>query len=426
VKTDIFVRAHTVALARVKRERKRKRQSAADRWPQTALVFDTETTTDTEQALTFGSFRCCVLRGDEYRCVEEGLFSADDASSSARKVIDAYAEREYADLGLKSFPPKLRLRVLSRWAFIERYFWKTIKAGGLIVGFNLPFDLSRLAVEWHPSRNRGWSLVLSLRQSRKTGVWEANPHRPRIRVSAKDSHSAFISLAMPRKPEEWPDEGRFLDLHSLAFALFNESCSLDYLCERILHIPGKIDHEPSGKISDAEITYCRGDVRATLDALNGLKREFDRHPVSVRPDRVYSPASMAKAYLDVMGITPPRQKFQTTEEALGIAMQAYYGGRAECRVRRLEVPVVHTDFTSQYPSVNALLNNWPLLTAQRVTLEDVTDDVRASSNRSRWTTCFGVRRGCNCRSSHSFDRTTTSCRFAPSTTAKRRTSASTG
>jgi hypothetical protein len=55
----------------------------------------------------------------------------------------------------------------------------------------------------------------------------------------------------------------------------------------------------------------------------------------------------------------------------------YYGGRAECRVRRLEVPVVHTDFTSQYPTVNALLNNWPLLTAQSVTVEDVTDDVRA-------------------------------------------------
>ena len=61
---------------------------------------------------------------------------------------------------------------------------------------------------------------------------------------------------------------------------------------------------------------------------------------------------MAKAYLDVMAITPPRQKFQILDEILGIAMQAYYGGRAECRVRRLEVPIVHTDFTSQYPTVN--------------------------------------------------------------------------
>jgi hypothetical protein len=182
---------------------------------------------------------------------------------------------------------------------------------------------------------------------------------------------------MPQNPEEWPDEGRFLDLHSLAFGLFNEPCSLHDLCEQVLHVPGKIDHEPTGAISDAEITYCRGDVRATLNELNGLKREFDRHPVSVRPDRVYSPASMAKAYLDVMGITPPREKFRCSDETIGIAMQAYYGGRAECRVRRLEVPVVHTDFTSQYPTVNALLNNWRLLTAHSVTVEDVTDEVRA-------------------------------------------------
>ena len=86
MKTDIVLRAHTVAPARAKRERKRQRQRAVDRWPQTALVFDTETTTDTEQALTFGSFRCCVLRDDEYRCVEEGLVYADDASSSAHGI----------------------------------------------------------------------------------------------------------------------------------------------------------------------------------------------------------------------------------------------------------------------------------------------------------------------------------------------------
>jgi hypothetical protein len=344
------------------------------------LVFDTETTTDTAQTLTFGAFRCCVLRDDEYRCVEEGLFYADDASQQEKHVLDQYAGHEHADLGVKSFPPKLTIGVHSRAAFVEKYFWRIIKAGGLIVGFNLPFDLSRLAMEWHPSRQRGWSLVLSLRKSRKTDRWEPNPHRPRVRITAKDSHSAFLSLAMPHDPEEWPDEGRFLDLHTLAFALFNESCSLDRLCKDLLHIPGKIDHEPTGTVSPAEAAYCRGDVRATVDALNGLKRELDRHPVSVRPDRAYSPASMAKAYLDAMGITPPLQKFDVSDEMLGIAMQAYYGGRAECRVRRLEVPVVHTDFTSQYPTVNALLNNWPLLTAQSVTMEDVTQEVRALLN----------------------------------------------
>ena len=50
-------------------------------------------------------------------------------------------------------------------------------------------------------------------------------------------------------------------------------------------------------------------------------------------------------------------------------MQGYYGGRAECRIRRTPVPVVLTDFTSQYPTVNALLGNWEVLTAASIRFE---------------------------------------------------------
>jgi hypothetical protein len=62
--------------------------------------------------------------------------------------------------------------------------------------------------------------------------------------------------------------------------------------------------------------------------------------------------------------------------SLGIAMQTYYGGRAEVRIRKTHVPVVHTDFTSQYPTVNALLGNWDLLTAEKVRVEDCTNEIR--------------------------------------------------
>src|ERR1700722_10528984 len=65
--------------------------------------------------------------------------------------------------------------------------------------------------------------------------------------------------------------------------------------------------------------------------------------------RLYSPASIAKAYLKEMGIKQPKQHFGVSNKAVGIAMQSYYGGRAECRIRRTRVPVIHTDFTSQYP-----------------------------------------------------------------------------
>ena len=57
-------------------------------------------------------------------------------------------------------------------------------------------------------------------------------------------------------------------------------------------------------------------------------------------------------------------------------MAAYYGGRAECRIRRWPVPVVPVDLTSEYPSVDALLGIWDLLTAARLTTKDATKDVR--------------------------------------------------
>jgi hypothetical protein len=104
--------------------------------------------------------------------------------------------------------------------------------------------------------------------------------------------------------------------------------------------------------------------------------EFDRNPIKLCPDRAYSPASIAKAYLNELGIKQPKQKFKVSNKNLGIAMQSYYGGRAECRIRRMPVPVVHTDFTSQYPTVNALLGNWNVLKASKVRFEDCTGSAR--------------------------------------------------
>lgn len=56
-------------------------------------------------------------------------------------------------------------------------------------------------------------------------------------------------------------------------------------------------------------------------------------------------------------------------------MQAYYGGRAEIRIRHTPVPVVYTDFTSQYPTVNTLLKLWSVLIAERLKVRDATEDV---------------------------------------------------
>ena len=123
-----------------------------------------------------------------------------------------------------------------------------------------------------------------------------NRNKPRILITPIDSKKAFIRLANPWKPEEWKHEakGHFLDLRTLAWALFNRSVSLKFLCEMLKTEHQKFDHEPSGKVTPEEIDYARQDGRCTVDALNGLKEEFDKHPIGLKPYNAYSPASVAK------------------------------------------------------------------------------------------------------------------------------------
>src|SRR5262245_12857788 len=54
-------------------------QHAPERWPRGMLIFDTETTTDPTQRLTFAWYRYARWRDDgTLACVEEGIIYADD------------------------------------------------------------------------------------------------------------------------------------------------------------------------------------------------------------------------------------------------------------------------------------------------------------------------------------------------------------
>ena len=74
--------------------------------------------------------------------------------------------------------------------------------------------------------------------------------------------------------------------------------------------------------------------------------------MKLQASRAYSPATIGKAYLREMGVRSPAKRVDP--EILGYGMSAYYGGRAECRIRRTPVPVVYCDFLSMYPTVCAL------------------------------------------------------------------------
>jgi hypothetical protein len=381
--STIFLRAHTERSKNTKKRRAKNHQKPeSPTWADFALVFDCETTKDEKQSLTFGVYRLLRnVNGCYSEVREEGFFHADNASHREIRLLARYADRNTADT-VKDCPKRICVRTLQE--FVEKVFLPNALAGAVIVGFNLPFDIARIAVNARKARrlNEDWSFVMSRDIDPRSGKVRDNPFLPRIKITRKDGKFAFIrfsgaSMCSSKTGKRIKPyaHGRFLDLRTLAWALRNVSYSLDSAC-KALNVPGKMGHDPAGRITPKEIAYCRQDVRATVGLLTALRTEFDCHPIDLKPERAYSPATIAKAYLRKMGVVPPSQKFRLSPRIQGIAAQAYFGGRAECRIRRTIVSVVHTDFKSEYPTVNTLMGLWALLTAKQLRIKPATNEVR--------------------------------------------------
>ncbi|MBK6781761.1 MAG: hypothetical protein IPG75_19810 [Gemmatimonadetes bacterium] len=355
-------------------------------WPEQVLVLDMETTTEASQRLLFGSWRIGNFGAHgEFECLEEGLLYADDLPTFDPKgwaILQAYV-KHHAPATRNRRRPELLL--LSRRAFVQDRLWKVLDGGALIVGYNLAFDLTRLAIgvgeSRHPMFQGGFSVALF--EWENQGTWEENSHRPRFRMKPLDSKRTLMGLGrrMGSRPEErrQPLEalGRFLDLKHLAFALTDKHLSLAKAATAFGLPIGKLGVEEHGVITEAYIDYNRQDVEVTASLLEALRVEWERHPLALSPDKVMSPAGLGKGYLRAMGVVPPGRKFDDLGNmVLGMCMTAYFGGRTEVRVRRQVVPVVYVDFLSMYPTVNALLGLWRMLTAERLKLHDATAAVR--------------------------------------------------
>jgi hypothetical protein len=353
-----------------KRRRGRRRVEAPLGWSDKVLILDTETTTDATQAMLFGSFRRCKWRNGVLKCVQEGLFHADELpteDAEGFRVLARYARAH-------------GLELMSRDHFIRCIFFPSIcELDATVVGFHLPFDLSRLAVNCGEARGRhygGFSFAM-LDYVDAHGERHPDEYYARVCVKAFDSKRSTIALSGGREEHKGKGtRGRFLDARTFAFALTNTSHSLASACTAFGVKHGKTSTNEHGRITPAYIDYNRRDVLATGELLEQLRAEFDRHPIELDPCSTYSPASIAKAYLSALGVHQPGRQFASFPKwALGASMCAYYGGRSEVRVRNAPVPVVYTDFASMYPTDNSLLGNWELLTADRVEVVDATEEI---------------------------------------------------
>ena len=357
------------------------------------LIFDCETRTTPDQRLRFGAYQLRYKgqvweRGAFYE-PEPGVLTPDELTILRQVMADEEA---------KSDGERTCLR--TRAEFVDKVFYGSgYAAGAQIVGFNLPFDLSRLAIR-HASARRsmrgGFSLTLSedwppvavkhLSQRsaliRVTGGWPAKE----LKEDQEQGDNSADDGADETDERVGPDRGYFIDVKTLAAALTSKSHSLASLSE-LLKVPTlkKESDEHGEALTPDYVRYALRDVQTTWECFDVLARRFATFRLNdTGLYDLYSEASLGKAYLRTMKIKPWREvQPDFPPELIGAIMSAYFGGRAEVHIRRQITPVVHCDFLSMYPTVCTLMGLWRFVQANGVTYRDDTEAIKALLARPR-------------------------------------------
>ena len=329
------------------------------------LVFDCETGIDAAQSLRVGFYQ---VRKHEALHAEGVFYDPDGLAPDELVTLQTYCE-------------KRGMNCRTVWKFREDVLLEYgYDKGGAIVGLNLPFDISRIAIrhgEARGSMRGGFSFEMS-----------ENRERPNIRVKHLSARAALIDFAAPAKqitPRGMrkrgstvkPSRGYFIDLKTLAAALTSRTFSLGSLAEFLKVKTQKLEtEEHGGPLSESYLDYARADVGATWECYVALKALYAQHALQTPAHRILSEASLGKAYLKQMGVKPLLACQEVPREIFGPTMSAYFGGRAEIRIRRVVTEVLYCDFKSMYPTVNALMGLAHFMIADGMSWHGATQDAR--------------------------------------------------
>jgi hypothetical protein len=333
------------------------------------LVFDTETTVDAAQRLRVGAYQ--FRKADELE--ESGLFY-DPAIISVDDL--ALLRRFCGESGHV-------LRTVAEF-IDEVLFARAYDLRASIVGFNLPFDISRLAFRHGSARGKAMRGGFTFKLSQ---LW----WRPAIQVRHLSARAALIQFTHPPKRRDGRGQrkrkiapgnrrGSFIDLKTIAAALYSRSFSLASLADFLQTTTRKAESGGHGKQLTADyVDYLLDDVQATWECYQSLRDKYALHALEETPlGKVLSEASLGKAYLKHMGVRPFREVQPNFPDHLtGLIMSTYFGGRAEVRCRREVRQVLYCDFLSMYPTVCTLMRLWRFVIAKGMEWKTSTDRVQS-------------------------------------------------
>jgi hypothetical protein len=336
------------------------------------LVFDTETTIDARQRVRVLFYQLRISG----RLDEEG--AAYDAG--------ALKPREIATLRAYCLARGLPEPITLDGFREEVFLGKGYDCGAEIVGFNLPFDLSRIAMDASAAR-----VTKHRRKMRDAFTFKlsSNSRRPNVQVKHLSARACVIEFtAEYRQRSSRPDRkrddyvpvhrGHFTDVKTLAAALTSRSHSLKSLTVSLGTPTQKEESdEHGGTLTFAYLDYARSDVQATWECFAALVAKFRSYGLGTAHWEILSEASLGKATLSALGVQSwLAQNPNPSPQLLAQILCSYFGGRTEVRWRKTVKEVFHTDFTSMYPSVCTLQGLWRFIIATGFTTRDATAQTR--------------------------------------------------
>ena len=142
------------------------------------LTISTETTSDQQQSLTFGS-AAVWINDSLYKII---LFH-DELDEKKVDVIRQVGDTLQKEKGCV-------VTVSSKDEFVTNVFYPYVyEARAKCVGFDLPYELSRLAASWGTARK--------IQDAFSIKLVENNPRLPAIKIKSISSDAAFIQFATP-------------------------------------------------------------------------------------------------------------------------------------------------------------------------------------------------------------------------------------
>jgi hypothetical protein len=356
---------------------------------------------------TFGLGAVLYVAGPSI--VSGAILTADDLAKRAPKRLAAIGGFA-ASTPISSRPGAPSFEVLT----LSRFFDPCALAGDGLrfaptaytgAAFTVGVDLGRFwgLVAEHCATTegaRGWSIFPPgwWKPAVGKGKWHrASPNRPELQLSSRrDGWQlgwARTGIDPTGRPYGKRRPGAFIDVLSLAYALdADRGASFSEHRENLglapVEPPLRVPVDDAGAAQVLEAVQALHETALALDHraaqwfTTSEERAEGRGKLHLA--RISSPGAVAADIPRRFRVTPPLDKFALDAGEIAAWFETFSGGRCwlDQRFAGLPFPCVLTDVSSAFPAAAVSLAWWDLLTAERIEIEDVTEDLRALRERA--------------------------------------------